>query len=219
MKLSKLKHVIFDLDGTMVNTERTVIKLINKIRCDRGLKPLEMNAVKCFFSLGGSDMIAKCFQDVNINLEDVLYDFRCNYLADDLNQDYLCPNVIDFIAKLRAKLIGVSLCTNKPKNLVRKVLLKNNIGSIFDTIITGDDVIEKKPSPEGIEYIIEKTSFKKSEYLMIGDSAIDQLAANQAGINFGYYCEDGNFNEKVTSSFRFENYKKLGITELGITVL
>lgn len=209
INFQNIRHVIFDLDGTVINTELTVLKIVNQMRIEFGLRALSLIDISQYLSWGGRELMARCFLDVNVNLDILIDKFRSIYLMDKLDKDCLCPGVLSFMGYLRSKSIDVSLCTNKPKLLVKKVLVHHAIDDFFNKIVDGDDVVEKKPNPEGINLIINSFRYEKSQIIMIGDSIVDKEAAYLAGIKYFHYCEDETSFDGSGAIFRFDSYQKL----------
>ena len=89
-------------------------------------------------------------------------------------------------------------------------MVHHNIKKYFNIIITAEDVNLKKPNPEGLEKILKYTKYDKNDALFLGDSRVDQLAAFNAGIKFGFHTKgynDGVDEDKV--GFKYDSYNEL----------
>ena len=101
----------------------------------------------------------------------------------------------------------MAVFTNKPKNLATKTLKKHKIYGFFNYIVTRDDVDFKKPDPDGCHKIIKMSSIPPENIIMIGDSELDQKAANSAFIRFLHHNVSshnrllGTKNIKVFNNF------------------
>lgn len=189
--MAVLKLVVFDLDGTLVDSDKTVIRILNTIRKDLNLPSLYLADVSFLFSLGGEDMIREVIES-NVDVTKYLKIFRKRYLEDSLRGERVFEGVINYLNHLRDKGIQMAIFTNKPRDLANKTLKRHQIDSFFKYIITGGDVSLKKPSPEGLHIIIKKSSVSAESIIMIGDSILDQKAANSASIDFFYYKSPSN---------------------------
>ena len=200
---------IFDLDGTLVDSSHTVLKIINAIRSELKMSAITHKDALSVLSLGGADMIAKTIHD-SLDVNYYLRYFRLLYMQDNLNDEKLFDQALTFLNILISHGKRLALCSNKPKELVDKVLLHHNLSKYFEFIITGSDVKNKKPSAEGINKIINSASVNRKKVIMIGDSTVDQIAAKNAEIKFLFF--EGGYNDGVDPErvdFKFSNYENL----------
>ena len=179
--------VIFDLDGTLVDSDKTVIRLLNTIRKDLNLTALKLKDISFYLSLGGEEMIKKTIAS-DIDTKKYLGIFRQRYLEDSLDNENLFDGVVNYLNHLKVKRIQMAVFTNKPKDLTNKTLKRHNIYNFFNYIVTSDDVEFKKPSPDGCYKIIKMSSILPENIVMIGDSELDQKSANSASIPF--FCHN-----------------------------
>ena len=191
-----VKLVIFDLDGTLVDSDNTVIRILNTIRKDLNLPSLKLKDISFFLSLGGEEMIKKTISS-SLDTKKYLGIFRQRYLEDSLNNEKLFDGVVDYLNHLKAKKIKRAVFTNKPKDLANKTLKSHNIYHFFNYVVTGDDVEFKKPSPDGCYKLIKMSSIPPENIIMIGDSELDQKSANSASISFFYH--NVSFKQQMVS--------------------
>ncbi len=206
---NSIELFIFDLDGTLVDSSHTVLKILNLIRCELNLSPISHEDALSVLSLGGADMIAKTIHE-RLDVDYYLKYFRLLYMKDNLNDEKLFDHALRFLAHLTSHGKSVALCSNKPKELVDKVLLHHNLLDYFDFVVSGSDVTNKKPSAEGINKIIKNAAIEREKVIMIGDSIVDQVAANNAEIKFLFF--EGGYNDGVDPDkvdFKFSNYENL----------
>ena len=153
------KLIIFDLDGTIVDSDPTVLSIVNLLRQKRGLESLIYSNAKDALALGGESLVSQLIP--NSNIKKVLHEFRGSYLNWSLKDERMFPFVRDFLNLLKKKKYLLSIVTNKPKVLVNKVLKHHDIENFFDHIITGCDVSDKKPNPEGLLKTINFVKLQK----------------------------------------------------------
>ncbi len=200
---------IFDLDGTIVDSSKTVLKILNLIQRELKIEEIQYKDALPVLSQGGVEMISKVIGN-NLNADYYLDYFRSIYSQDNLESDKIFDGAVDFIHQLIKKNKKIALCSNKPRDLIEKVLHHHKLHNSFQIIIAGSDVKNKKPNPEGIYKIMQQTLTEKEKTLMIGDSLADQDAAYNAKIRFIFFeggYDDGVDKKKV--SLKFNNYRDL----------
>ncbi|MCR4941416.1 MAG: HAD family hydrolase [Campylobacter sp.] len=171
-----MKSVIFDMDGTLIDSSVAIEKTTNEIREILGLAPLDKN------------YIIKTINDPEINWLIDLYEgkitlqnkgefekkFKQNY--DKFAKTY--DGVIEMLKKCKQAGFALVLASNAPKITLEAILKKCEIYDFFDFIIGSSESIPKKPDPSMLLCSAEKTSAKKA--IFIGDSLKDELAAKNA---------------------------------------
>ena len=204
-----VKLVIFDLDGTLVDSDKTVMKILNTIREDLTLPALKIKNISSSLSLGGEEMIKKIIGN-DVDTKKYLGIFRQRHLEDSLNKENLFDGVINYLKHLKSKNIQMAVFTNKPKDLTNKTLKRHKIYDFFNYIVTSDDVEFKKPSPDGAYKLIKMSSILPKNIIMIGDSELDQKAANSASIPFFYHNVLSNEQTVAIKSTKiFNNFNDL----------
>ena len=207
MKLYKL--VIFDLDGTIVDSGKTVLRLLNDIRRQLNVSVMEFSEISKVLSLGGRHLIETALGPT-VNSQEYLQHFRALYLNDSLFGEELYPGFLDYLHALKKNNIKTAICTNKPSQLVQKVLKHHKIEQYFEFILADNGLLPKKPSPEGLLQIVNWAQIDPKQAIMIGDSRIDQLAASSAGVQFAFHqagYDDGVWMDNA--NFCFNNYYEL----------
>ena len=144
-----VKLVIFDLDGTLVDSDKTVMKILNTIREDLTLPALKIKNISSSLSLGGEEMIKKIIGN-DVDTKKYLGIFRQRYLEDSLNKENLFDGVINYLKHLKSKNIQMAVFTNKPKDLTNKTLKRHKIYDFFNYIVTSDDVEFKNHRQMGL---------------------------------------------------------------------
>lgn len=183
--MTKKKAILFDLDGTLVNSAPTVLDIINQVRRQDNQKSLQLNpSIEQLISLGGRDMIINLISKDNVDKN--LNTFRALYEDYDLTHERLFDGVKELLSKLRQQYTLAAL-TNKPKTLVKKTMTHHQIECFFDCIICREDVMEKKPDPEGFNLVLKTLNLIKDEVIYVGDSLVDLELAKTLQVEFFLY--------------------------------
>jgi HAD superfamily hydrolase (TIGR01549 family) len=183
--LNKKKAVLFDLDGTLVNSAPTVLDIINMLRRNNDQMSLQLNPkIEQIISIGGRYMIVNLISKENVDKN--LNSFRAMYEDYDLTNESLFDGVKELLAALSQK-YTLSVLTNKPRTLANKTMTHHHIESFFDCLVCREDVLEKKPDPEGFNLILKTLNLIKDEVIYVGDSLIDFELAKSLKVDFFLY--------------------------------
>lgn len=176
-----MKLIIFDMDGTLVDTGNVITNTINFVRQNLGLDIME------------KEYLLKHVNDPHINAAEFFY--GTEYFTDEqtkLFTDYYDKNCISDIELYKGieKLLKdiknqykLSVATNASTNFANKILEHTAISKYFDFVIGADMVKNAKPDPEMIIKTLHKFDTHKNNSLLIGDSHKDKMAAHGAGID------------------------------------
>lgn len=185
MEKSRFKLVIFDLDGTLVNTLDDMTNAANRTLVYFGMPEVSKNHVK--YAIGsGIDNFFNELTDKQINIKKAGVQFAKNYLKNLTRKSRLYSGIIDVLQALKRKKTILYVVTNKPQVFSEKVLKNLRIKKYFKKIIGAKGSAKAgekerlKPSPYYIKKILKKEKIKPGEALIIGDSKTDVLAAKNA---------------------------------------
>lgn len=192
---TKMKAILFDLDGTMVNSSEDIVISINCLREEYSLSKLSYK--EGLQSIGkGLDYLLKnsCKElDVNENLFPTIKEKFLKYYCLNLtNKSYVYEGIENLLKKLKSKNIKIAVVTNKNYKFAIKVLEKFNLIEYFEKIYAAEIGYKLKPDPEMIFMATEFFRADLDEVYMIGDSWIDILTAKNAGcksvfVNWGFH--------------------------------
>jgi HAD superfamily hydrolase (TIGR01549 family) len=204
----KFKGIIFDIDGTLTSTNELIFASFNFITQKYlGRKYSADEIINLFGPTEDrilEDMCGENFEQAKKEYYD-FYDEN-HHMAD------LYPGIEDILSKLKNNGILLSIYTGKGRKAAVITLKKLNIHDYFDLIITGDDVVNHKPSGEGITNFTEKFKLEANQVLMIGDAPADVKAARAAGVKIASVLWDSYSKEKVlqlNSDFIFHSVEEL----------
>jgi phosphoglycolate phosphatase len=208
--------LLFDLDGTLVDTARTTTHAFNRIRQERGHASIEVDLIKPYISMGGPELtrfaLGEALQEVDADL--ALFRLMLSQIAADPDEIY--PGVDATLAALAAKGVRMAIVTNKPQGLTDQLLRALDLDRYFSAIIGGDSVPHKKPHPSHLNAALAAIKADATNAVLIGDSEVDAAAAAAVGMRFihfaGGYCGPDLLCDP--SHMRFSSYHELS-TLLG----
>ena len=204
------KVVIFDLDGTLVDSAKHVASLLNNLRTQLGKPVLPVSSYVPWLSLGGVQLIQNGLEVSEADAPELLSQFRLDYKNKPTPLDSIFPYVKEVLVELSSRGVKRCICTNKPRVLAEKVL--NELGLIkhFDYINAGGDLPKQKPHPDNLLTCLTATKHGPEDAILIGDSVVDQKLANVCGVAFGWYSAGNNDGVNVHQvDLVFEDFSQL----------
>ncbi len=202
--------VVYDLDGTLVDTAVIVGSILNQMRLEVGKHPLDHGALIPWLSLGGEDLIMNALDVKEGNVKECLDVFRGRYLSIFTPIESLYQGVVETLDCLMEMNIKLAVCTNKPRKLAEKVLKETKIFKKFSFISAGDDLETKKPHPRNLEICLEMFGALPRDSILVGDSSVDFLIAKATGVKFIHYVpgyDDGVVG--IGTSGKINHHKEL----------
>ena len=181
----KRQILIFDLDGTLIDSRRDLAIGINLMRRHYGLDPLPVETVVGFVGEGIRNLVSRSLQDAPFAVdldEAVRVDTEC-YRQHIHDETTLYPGVREGLDGLAQAGHVLALLTNKPGAASREILRHFEIDALFASIIGGDSGIPLKPEPEAVFAILRTVNGTSANTWMIGDNHTDIAAAHRAGIH------------------------------------
>ena len=181
--MNKYKVLLFDLDGTLCDTDEMIVQTMQAIY--KEFKPVKERTREELYYFSGPpirDTLANEFPDQD---PDYMYDVF-KKVSKGFYKDYVYPykDEIEILTALKEKGYRLGVVTNKGLPLTIYSLEICHIESLFDVIISADDVKIPKPDPTGINKALERLGIKnKEEVLYIGDNDIDYITASNAGVD------------------------------------
>ena len=177
----KTELIIFDLDGTLIDSSEDIAWAVNKTLKQMGFDEFSYQAIKERIGWGVKMLLEKVLPKEKQDLLEEARSIFMGYYSDHLLvRSKLYPGVMDILNHFKNKKLAVA--TNKPFNLTEKILDGLNISGYFKKVVGGDGVQNKKPSPEAIEIILRELRVSPEKSIFVGDSLIDIEAGKKAGV-------------------------------------
>jgi len=176
-------HLIFDLDGTLVDTSADLTAATNHVRETFGLSPLSIAQVSGYVGDGIRVLVERALGPAHARLVSRGVDQFLTYYQDHLlNHTQPYPGIEPFLAMSQAQGLVLSVLTNKMEVSSRAILSGLGLAAFFTAIVGGDTLPVKKPDPQGVRYLQHLTNIEPAKTLLIGDSRIDVETGHAAGL-------------------------------------
>jgi len=180
--------ILFDLDGTLVDTCADICWAINALLAEIGQRAVPEDTVRSWIGNGVTALVEQCLDATGaskqIRVVDALGRFLDHYEEHLVVNSRLYPGASQTLARLTGDGFRLGVCTNKPTFLATRLLNVLGIGRYFDAVTGGDAVNLRKPHPEHVRAAISEIAEKGAlvRALIVGDSTNDVLAARGAGL-------------------------------------
>ena len=173
--------ILYDLDGTLVDTKEDIASSANHMLGRMGLPPLTVEQVVPFVGKGISQLIAACLGTDDPRLmEEGLRIYRAHYAEHMLDKSRLYPGALDLLEHFKSRVQAV--ITNKPNPYSTEILKGLGVARYFIEIVGGDSPYPKKPEPDSLLALMKKAGAGPDETLFIGDSVVDIQTGRRAGV-------------------------------------
>ncbi len=192
-----IKAIIFDLDGTLLDTLEDLADSLNTVLQDMKLPTHPVEAYRYFVGNGAAKLVSRALPDEENNAkvkEDCLQRFIDVYKKNWNNKTKPYPGVTQLLDNLTAQQIKIAVLTNKPQDFAEICVKEFLPNWEFDAILGQREGIPMKPDPAGPREIVQNFNLNPENFLYLGDSNVDMKTANSAGI----------FAVGATWGFRFE---------------
>ena len=178
-----IELIIFDLDGTLIDSKVDIANSVNYTLGRFHLPVLENSIIYGYVGNGVLPLLNKVFagSDKKNDMEEALKIFRVHYEKHLLDNTRLYPGVMEILECFSGVSMGV--LSNKPERYVKKILKGLNIARFFHVVIGGDTMETKKPETEGINMVIDTFKAGPGKTLIIGDGGVDIKTGKKAGVH------------------------------------
>ena len=184
--MGTFKAVVFDLDGTLIDSAPDLRVAVNKLLAEHGRLPLTLDQVKMMVGDGAAKLVERAFDATGgapagsdpAGLTTRFLAFYEGHSAD-LTRPY--PGVEETLSDLKARGLALGICTNKPEAATLEVIRELNLDGFFDAVLGGDSIEgARKPDPRMLQAVLDTLGVGASEMVMVGDAANDVGVARAA---------------------------------------
>ncbi len=193
------QFILFDLDGTLLDTAPDLAEAVNTLRRERGLANLPLANLRPFAGYGSKALIKAGFNidENHPEFSQLIEAFLEQYQRRTLHETTFFPGVEDLLMTLDEKNIPWGIVTNKPERFTQEIVTRLGLDKRAQCIISGDTLSRRKPHPDPILYACKLMNAAPENTFYIGDTHIDVLASQAAGtktlvVMYGYTSDDEN---------------------------
>src|SRR6266403_5290430 len=191
----KVKAILCDLDGTLIDSKRDLVQSVNATLSETGRAQLPEDVVASYVGSGAPVLISRALGGAASEAEQqsALKFFLTHYDQHKLDFTKEYPGVRETLEKLRG--VPMAVLTNKPVNVSVRILQGLGLAGFFRAIYGGNSFATKKPDPLGANAILSELGIAAARAAMVGDSEVDVETARNAGmisaiVNFGFGTHD-----------------------------
>ena len=188
--------VVFDLDGTLIDSAGDLGAAGNRLLAELGRRPLEDAEVRRFIGDGARRYVERALEATGASgdpstLDDLTARFIAHYESDLEGHTKVFPGAREILAALKAEGLRVGICTNKPQRATERVLAALGLAAPVDAIAGGDRFAVRKPDPGHLTGLLAELDVAAGATVMVGDNEHDMAVARGAGtgavlVSYGY---------------------------------
>jgi phosphoglycolate phosphatase len=181
-RFANVRVLIFDLDGTLIDSKLDLAHAVNAMLEHMGRAPLAHEMVYSYVGNGAPMLVRRALGEgaTDAECEKGLAHFLAYYRAHMLDNTVTYPGVREGLEKLKGKAMAV--LTNKPVRFSEEILNGLGLSRYFRFVYGGNSFEKKKPDPMGVEIILRDLSAPPHDAMMVGDSDVDIRTARNSGI-------------------------------------
>jgi phosphoglycolate phosphatase len=174
--------VVFDLDGTLIDSRRDLADAANALIVERGGRPQPIDAISAMVGEGAPLLVKRALTAAGLDSGDPGALPRFLELYDDrlLAHTHLYEGTREVLDAM-SRVATLAVLTNKPQRPSERILAGLEVASLFDWVIGGDTDLPRKPDPAGLRHLMAAAKTGADDAILVGDSAIDLRTARAAG--------------------------------------
>jgi phosphoglycolate phosphatase len=184
VSVDRFRLIVFDLDGTLIDSKRDLTDAVNVLLVECGAEPLPEDRVGRMVGDGAATLVARAFEASRVEPPpDALERFLAMYDKSLLNHTRPYVGIPGVLEALRFR-AALAVLTNKPLASTRRILAALDLARHFPegTVLGGDGLFPRKPDPAGLRHLAESAHVSAESTLMVGDSVIDWRTARAAAV-------------------------------------
>ncbi len=213
-RLSSVRALIFDLDGTLIDSKRDLILSVNAMLRELRRDELPEETISSYIGHGAPTLVARAMGEGSAEEERqrALQFFLSYYEQHKMDTTCPYPGVAETLEKLAS--VPMAVLTNKPVRISVRILDEMGLTKYFRAIYGGNSFEKKKPDPQGARTILRDLNAEPGATLLVGDSEVDVQTARNAGtlaaaVNYGFGVHDREAHPADIYLDRFEDLSTL----------
>jgi HAD superfamily hydrolase (TIGR01549 family) len=205
MEVGMYKYIIFDIDGTLLDTETAVLSSLQKVVFEELNKSLSFDELRFALGIPG---------EVTLNKLGITNVSECSvrwneYLKDYFHHVKVFDHIKDTLIKLNEIGISTGIVTSKTREEFLNDFVPFELGDFFKLVVCADDTEKHKPNPDPILKFLELSGADKSKTIYIGDTKYDMQCALDAGIDFALALWGAKSSVGINANYILENPKQI----------
>ena len=215
--MTQFYTILFDLDGTLVDTAPDLMAAHNHVMKKYGKNEKKLSDIKTLASRGAWVMMQRSFKEdiKDEKTKKLMVDEFIDFYSKNINKESKpIEGVFEFLNWAKSKNISMAVCTNKRESLAIDLLKKIDMYKYFDYVAGADTFEFNKPDARHLTNIVEIIGGDLKKTLMVGDSEVDAMAAQNARVPF--VLVEGGYTSKSVEEIKhdvliknFTNFKKV----------
>ncbi len=185
--------IVFDLDGTLIDSVPQVAWAMNRVFAEDGLAPLDLDEVKIAVGGGAREMFDKTLatRRLEADVDGMIQRYMAAYLEDPAAETIVFDGVREILAEFAGAGVLMGICTNKPSRSTGAVLRALGLDGFFGAVAAADDTPFMKPDGRHVTAVLDALGVNAERAALVGDSEIDVRAGRAAGlatvaVTYGY---------------------------------
>jgi len=204
-----LKCIVFDMDGTLTQTNQLIYDSFNYIAQKYARRTYSIPEITAMFGPPEEEALLAIVRPEQV--DSVMKDYLSFYRTHHNQLARMYPGMENILSSIKERGKMLAVFTGKGTPTTTITLQEFHIEKYFDYVVTGNDVVKRKPSSEGLFKIMKHFALQPDEILMVGDSVSDVKAAHEAGVKIAAVVWDSYTKEKVLqmkTDFVFKDTKE-----------
>ncbi|MCA0272455.1 MAG: phosphoglycolate phosphatase [Proteobacteria bacterium] len=217
-----MTSVIFDLDGTLIDSLPDIHAAVNRLLASEGQAPMARAEAQSYVGDGAPVLIRRVMAARGMAMArhgELAARMVADYTARSSEETTVYPHVAEVLAALKADGCRLGICTNKPESATRAVLAELGLGQFFEVIVAGDTLPERKPDPT-TPLLHAARLLGPGRAVFVGDSEVDARTAEAAALPFILFTE-GYLRvprHEISPVAEFSDYRELpALLNVGAT--
>ncbi|MDD7984545.1 HAD-IA family hydrolase [Lentisphaera marina] len=205
----KYKLLIFDLDGTLIDTREDLAAAVNEMRRSYNLPTLPLEKVVSYVGDGAQKLVERSLQGHELDLDEALETMLAAYKKNICVFSELYRDCHEFLTLMKSQGIAMAVLTNKPQAMTDVILKELDLDHFFDPILGPEGAGCHKPEPGGVFKCLEINMVQANETLMIGDHHTDLRVAQNASVDNAFFTRGMGNDGGIKPTITFDTYKSL----------